>query len=47
MSDMIDRLINDIDSMRDLTADELESVSGAQMATAENASDPGHIYPQK
>ena len=36
MSDMIDHLINDIDSMRDLTADELESVSGGAMMVVEN-----------
>lgn len=30
MSEMIDNLINDIDSMRDLAADELASVSGGE-----------------
>ena len=40
MSDLIDNLINDIDSMRDLTADELESVNGGAMMSAENYVEP-------
>ena len=46
MSDMIDNF-EDIESMRDLAANELECVSGGAMAEAENAPDPGHIYQKK